>query len=220
MGTGRGLVSPSNDVAMDHSSRLASSSAPGPGLFGSPSLSLHPASVLEGDLQDSTRGKQAKSKDSSVSLYNFFADLFGEGLSIRLSAHHRYKAQGQPKPIPEESKTAGQTISIQQQEEMVVKAVDRFLEREGFKSTHVQLPCRKTPRPSSSHRRSAHGGRAPWTFPLPQLILPVSENPLEREGHRRRDPQGGCQRVIKGPCVKEKGNRKNVPLMDVGGAWL
>ena len=85
VGTGRGLISPSNDVVMDHSSRLASSSAPGPGLFGSPSLSLHPASVLEGDLQDSTRGKQAKSKDSSVSLYNFFADLFGEGLSIRLS---------------------------------------------------------------------------------------------------------------------------------------
>ena len=45
---------------------------------------------------------------------------------------------------------------------MVVKAVDRFLEREGFKSTHVQLPCKQTPCPSSAHRRSAHGGRAPW----------------------------------------------------------
>ena len=176
--------------------------------------------MLENDLQETAGSRsRIKSKDALVSLYGYFADLFGEGLSVRLASHDQYKGWGPSKPP---HKGAGR-YSIKsppdkKSEEIASRAADRFFEREGFKPAHVQLPSRKPLAPSMSHQHAASGGRTPWTFPLPQAMLPVSENPLEKK--RAVQQNGRGQRVIKGPRIKGESQRRDFSLMDVGTAWI
>jgi len=218
---------------MDNHSRLVpASSAPGAssasggaapgGLFlGGPSLTLHSASVLENDLQETAGSRsRAKSRDALVSLYGYFADLFGEGLSVRLASHDRYKEWGPSKSFQREARYVVNSQSSKRNEEMVNKATDKFFEREGFKPVRVKLPSREPPPPSKSCHQAASGERTPWTFPLPQVILPVSENPLEKEQQTPRVVQSGGQRVIKGPRMKKKSCGRNISFMDVGAAWI
>ncbi len=219
---GRGLLSPGSDV-MDHSSRLMPSSTSGPSssLFGSPSLSLNPGSVLEGDLHDTSNGlkNDSKPRESSMSLYGFFSDIFGEGLVMRLASHGRYKALGSSPPLPKETKSIG---SEKQREELVVQAADRLLEREGFKSARVQLPSRHPPLAVSSHRRSAPGRRDPWTFPLPQAVLPVSKNPLDMDWKYQNGERNKIwnKKIIKGSLAKDRSRNRKCSPIDIGDAWL
>ena len=209
-----------NDLTEGQTRLASSSSATATGLFGGSSLTLTSSSVLETDLQDRFVGGQPSHSNTIPSLYCFFAEVFGERLCVRLSAHHQYKDLSHHTRITVEEQKNQLLETLPEPDSLVVTgAMDRFLEREGFKAITVHLPRKSPPPPSASHSRGCYGSRQPWTFSLPQTVLPVTENPLEKEG-QVGGVKGNLQHVVKGPLLRRRERSRRLPPVDVGGTWL
>lgn len=224
--SGNVLTGEQNRLATSSSSPPSSSSAAASAsLFGGPSLTLNASSALA-DLQEGNGGgSHPSSGDVTLSLYSFFADVFGERLCVRLSSHDRYKDlhRDTRRRMCEEHKNTLLEALPEVDNQMVTRSVDRFLEREGFKAVTVQRPRKSPPPPSSSQPRGCYGDREPWTFSLPRTVLPVTENPLEKGGWSEGQVGAGresVQHVVKGPRVRDQGQSRRLPPVNVGGIWL
>ena len=175
-----------------------------------------------------------------ASLYNYLEELMGEGLTLSLSipAHHGETSSSQsPTPKPNPSKTLPDIPkSSSATSKRVNHSLENFLSREGFRPIRVQLPQRAPPPPSVP--RGYYKGREPWTFSVPQAVLPVPGNPLKQQQQRRQKGERSSQNVrtitahlsssvpgvgaLKGTCasLRRRHHRDSDCPIDMAASWI
>jgi len=156
-------------------------------------------------------------------LYDYLVDMFGERLSLRLTGHQGFKAattltkSTEHEDIDKESRT---NTSVPRDGPLM-----RFLSREGFRSTKVQLP-QKLPHPRQPQPLPpSFGGRPRWTFPVPRPTLPVHSNVLEKQRKSKKPPSRRQVTPLKGdsPSYKRgaaKSRNERVQPSDISSSWL
>lgn len=158
---------------------------------------------------------------SHLTLYDYLAEVIGEGLTLSLTPNARLVEAEKvkpnatiPKTLPELSKTATSKHTA--------SSLERFLGREGFRPIRVQLPLRVPPPPSVP--RGYYKGRDPWTFHVPQTLLPVSGNVLEKKqrsrSHRKLHPAAGKQGVMKGPHAGHHKHYRHQGYVNIATSWI
>ena len=171
-----------------------------------------------------TTTSSSTSSSLPTSLYDYLQELIGEGLTLSLSApthcgggSSQSHAPKSTKPLPDDPKTSSSAVT-----KHVHHSLENFLSREGFRPIRVQLPRRAPPPPSRP--RGYYKGREPWTFSVPQAVLPVAGNPLEKHPHHR-PPQQRQQRfgggARKGACTSLlKHRHRNECPIDMAASWI
>ena len=213
---GQPPLPPSHEASIGRSSSLAGGGEAS-SLFGSSSLTLsavESSSVL-GEMSEAGRPVSMEGRlptPPPLSLYQFLFEIFGERLTLRLLSHHRDHTLSHKKPptIPEPT-TKIDLIKHTN------KALERFLNREGYRSIHVQLPQKAPPPPSAP--RGYYKGRDPWTFSIPRSLLPVPANVLEQRKRRKSSIQQR-RRIVKGMCVGQRRRSRQLLPLDVGSLWI
>lgn len=174
------------------------------------------------------------SPSSPLTLYDYLADVIGEGLSLSLSVPTHNGEPGTPlNPYP--SKTSPENLKVDGSKR-TTRSLEAFLSGEGFRPIRIQLPQRPPPPPSIP--RGYYKGREPWTFGLPQSVLPIGGNILEQKDRdKRRSKRGGRgipqeprhdkdrQGVVKGACPGQRrrcrlGQHLQQCPVNMGSLWI
>lgn len=152
-----------------------------------------------------------------VTLYDYLVDLIGEGLTLSLSATAHQHAMDLPLKAPRPTKSCPDTPRTDTSYNN--RLLENFLSREGFRPIRVQLPQRPAPPPSVP--RGYYKGREPWTFNVPQSVLPVRTNILTQRRQKIAPPphvlQGG---VVKGRCTGHHRCYTQNPSMNIDSNWI
>ena len=152
-------------------------------------------------------------------LYDYLVDMFGERLSLRLTGHQGFKATTTiPKPIEDTDRESRTNTSAPKDGPLM-----RFLSREGFRSTKVQLPQKVPQSRQAQPLPSSFGGRPRWTFPVPKPSLPVHSNILEKQKRRSKKPPSRRQAIpLKGgsPSYRRGASKSRVQPSDISSSWL
>lgn len=151
-----------------------------------------------------------------ITLYDYLVELIGESLILSLSAAARQHTVGRPlkphlpKACPDMPRTNASNSN---------RSLETFLSREGFRPIHVQLPQRPAPPPSVP--RGYYKGREPWTFNVPQSVLPVHANVLAQRRRRTVPPPHVQERVVKGRCSGHHRCHTQCPThMNIASNWI
>ncbi len=168
-----------------------------------------------------TKPSSSSSPSSPPSLYAYLEELIGEGLTLSLSVP-AHCCTPSPKPPPSKPPLTD-TPKSSNTTKHVNRSLERFLSGEGFKPVCVQLPKRAPPLPSVP--RGYYKGREPWTFSVPQAVLPVQGNPLEQQGGGAQSLQGVHKTpppsALKGACagLRRHRHRDHCPI-DIAASWI
>ena len=180
-------------------------------------------SVLGGEISESTGTKLSYVEPTQPStLYDYLVEIFGESLTLNLFAHsvHGFNSSTPSKPGPTKTHTIPDKVENSRHAN---QSLENFLIGEGFRPIRVQLPKRSPPAPSVP--RGYYRGRQPWTFSIPQAILPVAVNALEHRNVARTDPSRSRSEesaIVRRICVghQRKQNRGKLSLIDVSKSWI
>ena len=151
---------------------------------------------------------------SPFSLYDYLVDVVGEGLIVSLATTKWEPDTPTTKPPPSKP--------VPPNPDAVTKAslsMEEFLSREGFRPIRVELPCRAAPPPSVP--RGYYRGRKPWTFNIPQPLLPTRTNVLEQKQSHRSAPHGqDTPPVLKGKCRGHHRYYRQRQSVDMASYWV
>lgn len=159
------------------------------------------------------------SDSSPPTLYDYLVDVMGEGLTLSLSATAHEGQQDSPtKPLP--SKPEPPTPDAAMRANL---SLEEFLSREGFRPIRVQLPRRSAPPPSIP--RGYYRGREPWTFNIPQPLLPTRTNVLDQMQSQMQSHTGTSHGhttppVIKGRCRGHHRYYRQKDSMNIASYWV
>jgi hypothetical protein len=155
------------------------------------------------------------SDSSPLNLYDYLVDVVGEGLTLSLTPAAHAEEQG-PSTKTTPSKTEP---SKPEAVTRVNHSLEEFLSREGLRPIRVQLPHKAAPPPSVP--RGYYRGRKPWTFHIPQPVLPTGRNVLEQLLPSNGTSLGtDTPAVVKGKCQGHHRCYRRKNLVDIASYWL
>lgn len=160
--------------------------------------------------------ESSSSSPSHLPLYDYLVDVIGEGLTLSLSVTAHEGEGGRdprikPHPLnPELPKVDTATRTSH--------ALEVSLSREGFRPIRVQLPRRAAPPPSIP--MGYYKGRLPWTFHIPQPLMPMTANVLEQKQLQRSTHGPKTQAVCKGRCSGHHRYYRHQSSANISSYWV
>lgn len=175
------------------------------------------SAVVENAVSAQEREASPSHSDSSpLTLYDYLVDVIGEGLTMSLSATTTPEGQ-------RDSTTKLLSSKLEPPKpDAAMKAnlsLEEFLSREGFQPIRVQLPHRAAPPPSIP--RGYYRGREPWTFNIPQPLLPTRTNILDQMHSHRDTPHGhATPPILKGRCRSHHRYYRQKDSVNIASYWV